>query len=87
MMTEPVWVSVRRKGIEYHALPDDGTQLTGCGRSTRTGEVVERANAPDSSAIRVNVARSECSGFRERPPSPTFAMPASMAASSTSFRR
>jgi hypothetical protein len=38
-----VWVAVRRRGVDYHALIDATT--TRCGRSTRTGHVLPYTDA------------------------------------------
>ncbi len=42
-LVEPVYTAAARTGVDYHALADPGMTLTTCNRSTRTGQIRERA--------------------------------------------
>jgi hypothetical protein len=49
-MTAPndlVWMSIARRGVDHHAIATADATATGCGRSTRTGVVLPRAEAAD----------------------------------------
>lgn len=41
----PVWLAIVRDGIDFHAGIDAAFQSTVCGRSTRTGTIMDMSEA------------------------------------------
>lgn len=64
-LVEPVYISTPRRGIEYHKVGDQAATSTDCGRSTRTGQIRERAD--------VEAAHDSRPCVRCYPPAPVVA--------------
>lgn len=79
-----VWMSTRRKGLNYHALASALKDSTACGRSTRTGVLVDLADVRDTSPF-CPVCKSSVVGWLDddAKPADPVAVPQPPAAANT----